>query len=62
MALITVSGYPCSGKSRRVEQLKTYLESRLAESNAPTLNVAVVSDDSLDLKRDVYNGTQFGQT
>jgi tRNA uridine 5-carbamoylmethylation protein Kti12 len=61
MALVTVSGYPCSGKSRRVEQLKTYLESRISEpssesDNVPPLKVVVISDDSLNLKRDAYNG------
>ena len=59
MALVTVSGYPCSGKSRRVQQLKEYLESRLVEpesSNIPNLKVVVISDDSLNIKRNVYNG------
>lgn len=61
MALVTVSGYPCSGKSRRVQQLKEYLESRLVEpdpesSNIPNLKVVVISDDSLNIKRNVYDG------
>ena len=62
MALVTVSGYPCSGKSRRVEQLRNYLESRISDpssesNNLPPLKVVVISDDSLGLTRDAYNGS-----
>jgi protein KTI12 len=58
MALITITGYPCSGKSKRAQQLKEYLESKLAgpECHDPTLNVVVLSDDNLNLSRSVYDG------
>lgn len=58
MALITITGYPASGKSRRAQQLKGYLESRLAdpEYHRPTLNVAILSDDNLNIPRSVYDG------
>ena len=58
MALITVSGYPCSGKSRRTQQLKTYLEHRLADPSydGPRLRVSVLSDDVLNIDRSVYDG------
>jgi len=58
MALITITGFPTSGKSRRAQQLKGYLESRLAdpEYHGPTLTVVVLSDDSLNLSRSVYDG------
>jgi protein KTI12 len=58
MALITITGYPSSGKSSRAQQLKLYLESRIADPSydGPTLKVSVVSDDSLNISRDVYNG------
>ncbi|PCH36115.1 chromatin associated protein KTI12 [Wolfiporia cocos MD-104 SS10] len=57
MALITVSGYPSSGKSRRAEQLKTHLEARLRDPGyaGPNLKVSVVSDDVLNIDRQVYN-------
>lgn len=58
MALITVTGYPCSGKSKRAQQLKEYLESKLAdpEYHGPTLKVVLLSDDVLNLSRSVYDG------
>jgi len=58
MALITITGYPSSGKSRRAQQLKEYLESKLAdpEYHGPTLKVVVLSDDDLNLSRSVYDG------
>ena len=58
MALITISGYPCSGKSTRAEQLRQHLEERLQDPSyaGPQLKVVVLSDDTLNLSRDVYNG------
>lgn len=58
MALITITGYPCSGKSKRAQQLKEYLESKLAnpEYEGPALKVVVLSDDNLNLSRGVYDG------
>ena len=58
MAFITISGYPCSGKSRRAEQLRAHLAARLQDPSydGPQLKVVVVSDDSLNIARDVYNG------
>ena len=58
MALITMTGYPSSGKTRRAQQLKQYIESKLAdpEYGGPTLKVVVLSDDNLDLARSVYDG------
>lgn len=58
MALITISGYPCSGKSRRAQQLKSALESRLQDPNyaGPQLHVSILSDESLNISRDAYKG------
>ncbi|KAI0645570.1 chromatin associated protein KTI12 [Trametes meyenii] len=60
MAFITLSGYPSSGKSRRAEQLRLHLESRLREPSyaGPNLKVVVVSDDSLSIPRSAYNNGQ----
>jgi protein KTI12 len=58
MALITISGYPCSGKTRRAEQIQTLLEQHLKDSNyeGPLLKVVCLSDDTLSLKRTSYDG------
>ena len=58
MALITISGFPCSGKTRRAEQLKNALEARLQspQYTGPALKVVVLSDDKLNISRDAYKG------
>jgi protein KTI12 len=58
MALITISGYPCSGKSRRAEQIKVHLQTLLQAStyDGPNLNVTILSDDILNIDRAAYNG------
>jgi len=58
MALITFSGYPCSGKTRRATQLKDHLESRLADPSysGPSFKVIVLSDDTLNVDRSSYDG------
>jgi len=57
MALVTFSGYPSSGKTRRATQLKEYLEGRLADPsyNGQGLKVVILSDDSLNIDRSSYN-------
>ncbi|KAI0769751.1 chromatin associated protein KTI12 [Trametes elegans] len=57
MAFITISGYPSSGKTRRAEQLRAHFETRLQDPSyeGPKLKVVVVSDDSLNISRSVYN-------
>lgn len=58
MALVTISGYPCSGKSRRAQELRDYLNKRLSEPSydGPTFQLHVISDDSLSIGRNVYDG------
>ncbi|KAI6043387.1 chromatin associated protein KTI12 [Pisolithus marmoratus] len=60
MALITISGYPCSGKSQRAAQLKRHLESRLADPSytGPSLSVVLLSDDTLNIDRSSYNDSR----
>ncbi|CAG7854515.1 Protein kti12 [Serendipita indica DSM 11827] len=57
MALVTISGYPSSGKSTRALQLKKYFEDKISEPvyEGPLKNVVLISDDSLGLTRDGYN-------
>ncbi|KAH9839280.1 chromatin associated protein KTI12 [Rhodofomes roseus] len=56
MALITISGFPSSGKSRRAHQIKAHLESRMQEPSysGPRLKVSIISDDELNIDRSVY--------
>ncbi|KAF8993694.1 chromatin associated protein KTI12 [Cyathus striatus] len=60
MALITVTGYPCSGKTSRAEQIKSYLDNRLQDPDyqGPVLTVSVLSDDSLGLNRSAYDDSR----
>lgn len=58
MALITISGYPCSGKTTRAAQLNESFEQYLKDPSyhGPFTKVMVLSDDHLNLGRHVYNG------
>jgi protein KTI12 len=61
MALITLSGYPSSGKSKRALQIKEDFEERIKDPSysGPISKVIIISDDSLGLSRDGYNGQSF---
>ena len=51
MPLVVMSGYPCSGKTKRAEELKNYLE------NSRGKIVHLASDENLSLERNtVYAG------
>lgn len=51
MPLIVMCGYPCSGKTRRAEELKVYFEQNTKRK------VDVVGDGALDVeKNSVYAG------
>ena len=58
MALVTITGYPCSGKSRIARLLADDFELRLKipEYNGPALEVVVVDDESSHVPRSVYDG------
>lgn len=64
MALITISGYPSSGKTRRAKQIKAALEHRLQDPSyaGPKLKVVIVSDDTLNISRDAYKGERVSQS
>jgi hypothetical protein len=61
MALVTITGYPSSGKSTRASQIKAYLDTKLAadEYDGPKLTVEILSDDGLNLPRSAYNGARL---
>ncbi|EDP42032.1 hypothetical protein MGL_3713 [Malassezia globosa CBS 7966] len=53
MALLVVTGLPCSGRTTRVQEIRANFESRLASS--PTLSsVRVVQDADVHVDRHVY--------
>lgn len=54
MALITFTGYPSSGKTRRACQLKDHLDRRIADPSGQ--KVIILSDDSLNVVRSSYDG------
>ncbi|KAG6897412.1 hypothetical protein C0992_001919 [Termitomyces sp. T32_za158] len=60
MALVTISGFPCSGKTRRAEQIRATLDDLLLDKDyqGPISKVVVLSDDVLNLNRSSYNECQ----
>ncbi|KAI9635936.1 chromatin associated protein KTI12 [Dioszegia hungarica] len=59
MALITISGFPCSGKSTRALQLQQDFLARLSspEYTGPKLRVIIVDDESNHVPRSVYDSS-----
>jgi len=58
MALITISGFPSSGKSRRAAQIHDFLSSTFqspASASSPQLKVKIISDDDLGVDRASYD-------
>jgi len=53
MPLVLMCGYPCSGKSKRAEELKCYLE------NSKGKTVHIAGDESIDLERNVVYAGKF---
>lgn len=56
-----LSGYPCSGKTSRAEQLKEYFDAKIAEmgqseARIARLKVHLINDEMLGLSREVYRG------
>lgn len=52
MALVTISGYPCSGKSRRALQLRHLLE----RNPAVTMPINIVNEESLGVDVGAFDG------
>ena len=63
MALVTISGFPCSGKTIRAQQICTSLEQLLQDESyqGPLSKVVLLSDDMLDLSRSAYDGEHNSQ-
>ncbi|ORX34635.1 chromatin associated protein KTI12 [Kockovaella imperatae] len=60
MALVTIAGYPCSGKSRIARMLADDFRARLqsSEYDGPKFEVVVVDDDSSHVPRSVYDDSK----
>ena len=58
MPLVIVCGLPASGKTRRTEQLKTWLESKQSSApGGPQHEIVTVSDETLGLNRSLYGSS-----
>ena len=57
MALVTVVGYPCSGKTRLSESLVEYIQNRFKDPEyaGKKLDVVHVNDDNSHVSRSVYD-------
>lgn len=60
MAMITVCGFPCSGKSTRAQQLANFVQAKLADPHCPPKHrarkVVVLNDESLGIHKHSYDG------
>ncbi|PPQ70687.1 hypothetical protein CVT24_000169 [Panaeolus cyanescens] len=56
MALITISGYPASGKSTRAQQIQNWINQKIQDKsyNGPIKHVQVISDHSLQIHPQAY--------
>lgn len=62
MALVTIVGFPCCGKSTRAKQIKEYLEKRIGEeTEGPKLSVVLVDDDNSHVPRSTYDSKSQAQ-
>ena len=61
MALVTIVGYPCSGKSTRAVQLVSAVEKHLSDATytGPRFRVVIVDDESNHIPRSVYDGERL---
>ena len=60
MVLLTISGFPSSGKTTRARELAAFFDTKIAASDVPAikrLKVAVINDESLNLSKTAYDGT-----
>ncbi|GAA5993033.1 hypothetical protein JCM10908_003068 [Rhodotorula pacifica] len=59
MAMVTICGYPCAGKSTRAQQLASYFEQKLADPSTPAhlkpRKVIIVNDESLSISKHAYD-------
>ena len=56
MALLVVTGLPCSGRTTRALEIQAYFESQLAQTPSLT-SVVCITDDNVHVDRSVYECT-----
>lgn len=60
MALVTLVGFPSSGKSTRAQELSAFFAAKLALPTTPPaiarLKTVVINDESLGLSKSSYDG------
>lgn len=60
MAMITFSGYPSSGKTRRANELVSFLTAQVAASpSLARLKVILINDESLGISKSSYDGARL---
>ncbi|KAK4703078.1 protein KTI12, partial [Phenoliferia sp. Uapishka_3] len=62
VGMLTIAGYPSSGKSTRAKELASFFEAKIAASDVPAvkrLKVAIINDESLNLSKSAYDGMAF---
>lgn len=57
MALVTLCGYPSSGKTRRAHELVALFESKIAAASLP-LKVVLINDESLNISKSSYGDSR----
>lgn len=62
MALVTISGFPSSGKTRRAEQIRLSVQQFIQSYPGPLSKVVLLSDDTLNLNRSSYDDSQSEKT
>ncbi|KAG6821003.1 hypothetical protein H0H93_008632 [Arthromyces matolae] len=60
MALVTISGFPCSGKTRRAEQIRDAIDVYITDESYRGMitKVVILSGDGLGIKRNVYDDSR----
>ncbi|RKP39280.1 chromatin associated protein KTI12, partial [Dimargaris cristalligena] len=57
MPLVILAGIPCSGKTRRAEELRVYFQKRLADIPGPERKIHILNDQSLGIAKSAYDAS-----
>lgn len=63
MAMVTISGFPSSGKSTRALELSKFFSQKIQESTLPSikkLKILIINDESLNISKSSYDGKPIG--
>lgn len=62
VGMLTVCGYPSSGKTTRAKELVSFFSAKIASSDVPAiarLKVVLINDESLNLAKSAYDGASL---